>query len=1356
MYLKAMSGYNLLIGMEHAERPEVKKTLLHRIMYTEKVWESKGQPDAPNRGEGRRKMEQQLKEMTRPIRDREISSSKSESGMTAAAVTVIDNKGSDRQYQDYLKKGHSSLEKTDLDSAEKHFAAALKIAHVREPTSQQYQREVEPLCKLGDVYRKRGQQTRDGGDFVKAAALYCAAIARSKDEAVNGKMEMTLTDTENAFLRYVLYTELNVSLDDKAKHTKMLKEMRDQIKLEMDTIDQQLDPYVRDEGDPRVKEIEAKRAKVLRKLFESIVEGRKKFISLLVEECITIMGSPPCEYALIGLGSQATGLVTPYSDLEFAILVEEESEEYLAYFRNLTHYLHLKVVNLGETILPALGIESLNDFYSDNPLDSWYYDSVTPRGFAFDGSMPKASKTPLGRQGTKNKPPSELIRTPENMVSMLQNDVTLYLKEGYHLSTVLRNPCLIAGDQDLIDTYMGITLKTLQADGGKLTQQLAREILDENMKRLDTQTVTAKMIDVKKGLYRFPALAVDCLALSSCIMPTTVWKTIDEMKLQGVVSDENAHHLGVLVAISAELRLRTYIANGGQKENLSALASMESVFFDRQESPPQSDDEVQRNALKQVFYLPNEKQLFRYYYSAVPLKTFLSKSSEMKPAINSLPELYNASCAIRAIMYYELCEFKQAIHLLNKALSEDADIERTTLLNCMGNACMMLGDHRKAIRFQKEALAKTKEIYGAEAKHPEIANLLHCIGSACERAGDYKKAASYFDQALQMNCQIHGKSTTHSDIATALSRLGALWVRLGNPNKTIGYATQALQMQRSIYGQSTSHPDIATSLNILGNAFSSLGNDRKSLAYQEEALQMTRSLYGQYTAYPDIANALASVGKTWHTLGDYRKAITYLEMALQMCSSIYGKNTAHCDRANIHNTLGLVWQELGEYGRAISNHEQALLMYRSVYGQSTAHKEIAIALNNLGLNWFNLGDYKKASGYYDMALDMYRSVYGQNTPHFDIATSLNNKGQVCDALGDYRKAIGYFEQALHMRLTILGKSAEHHVIADILNNLGAAWNNLQDYGNAIIHYEKALKMYRSIYGPSTPHADIAMSLGNLGQAWGNCYGDYRKSISYHEQALQMYRSIHGQAAIHSDIAISLSNLGGAWLYLDETMKGIRNYEKALGMYKSIYGQSVSHHNIATVLGNLGTAWRDLGDYKKAISYYEQALQMCRVIYGQATVHPEVAMLLGYLGGLWRLLNDHRKAIRYLDQALQMFKSIHGQSKARPDIAEVLGHLGESWSGLHDYDRGITYIEQALQMQRSIHGQSTAHINIAMLLYNMGAIRHSLGCHTEALSWYQEALAMAWKLDPSDKSTSLITQIQENVGMMKSFFSISNN
>eukprot|EP00058_Branchiostoma_floridae_P012461 XP_002597949.1 hypothetical protein BRAFLDRAFT_79808 [Branchiostoma floridae] len=247
MYLEAQLGHKVLNDMGHAARPGAEQTLHHRILYAQKVCKAKG-----------------LLPML-------FYSSNAGNEVDSAADTFVDDRDPDSQYQDHLRKGNSSLETADLDWAEKHFASALRIAHVRDPTAQQYQREVEPLCKLGDVYSKRGQQTGDGGDFVKAAALYNAAIARSKDETVN---------------------------DNKAKHIKMLEEMRDQIKLEMETIDQQLDPYVHDEDDPCVKEIEAKLAQAVRKLFENIAQQRKEFISQLVEECIGLMGPAPLVLAM--------------------------------------------------------------------------------------------------------------------------------------------------------------------------------------------------------------------------------------------------------------------------------------------------------------------------------------------------------------------------------------------------------------------------------------------------------------------------------------------------------------------------------------------------------------------------------------------------------------------------------------------------------------------------------------------------------------------------------------------------------------------------------------------------------------------------------------------------------------------------------------------------------------------------------------------------------------------------------------------------------------------------------------------------------------------------------------------------
>ncbi|XP_078573656.1 uncharacterized protein LOC144860374 [Branchiostoma floridae x Branchiostoma japonicum] len=1120
-----------------------------------------------------------------------------------------------RQYTDHLKDGESSLTSADLDSAEQHFAAALKMVHVRDPTAQQYQREVEPLCKLGDVYSKRGQQTGDGGDIVKAAALYNAAIARSEDQVLNGNIETAITQVGVSFLKCVLEIHYNVGQDNTAKPKKQLNEMRDQIKLEMETIDQQLDPYVHDEDDPRVREIEAKRAQAVRHFFEKIAQQRKEFISLLVEECIGLMGPPPCKYALIGLGSQATGLVTPYSDLEFAILVEEENEECLVYFCNLTHYLHLKVVNLGETILPALGIKSLNDFNSKNPLDNWYYDSVTPRGFAFDGSMPKANKTPLGRRGHKTEPSSELICTPENMVSKLQQDVTLYLKEGYHLASILRNPCLIVGDQNLIDTYMAITGETLRADGGKIAQQLVQETLKDNVERIgNKETITARLTDVKKELYRFPAVAVDCLALSSGIIPTTVWETIEDMENQQVISPNNAHHLTVLTSISAELRLRTYIANGGQKENLSALASMETDLH-IQEPSLQNNNKVQTSALIPVFHLPNEQQLFRYYYTAVPLKCVLEQWSKKEFALSSISDFYDNSAKVQGAMCSELCKYEQAISCYHEAL---------------------------------------KEAEGTEAGKDK---LLNDIGLAYYRAGDFKNGISYYEQALQMLQSIHGQSTPHPNIATVLDSLGSVWLCLGDNIKAIRYHEQALQMCRSIYGQSTPHPNIANSLNNLGAAWFNLGDNRKTISYFEQAMQMQRSIYGQTTAHLDIATSLNNLGTAWHQLGDNRKAVSYLEQALQMLRSIYGQTTEHPDIANSLNNLGMAWSNLSDYQKAVSYLEQALEMYRSIYGQTATHPDIAMSLSNQGVVWITLCDYKKAISYHEQALQMNKSIYGKSTAHPQIATALNNLGETWKFLGDHKKAVDYHEQAILMKRLIYGQRTEHLDIAKSLNNLGMAWLYLSDYHKAVSYLKQALEMYSSIYGQTTEHPDIAMSLNNLGFVWCKLV-EHKKGISYYEQALQIYRSIYGQTE-NPHIATLLNNLGSAWSNLCEYKKAISYHEQTLQMYRSIFGHSTAYPKIANSLNNLGFVWCKLGDYKKAITYHKQALQMYRSSFGHSTAHPDIANSLNNLGSACSNLGDHTKAVSYYEQALRMYRSIYGHNTATPEIALSLINLAEA-------------------------------------------------------------------------------------------------
>ncbi|XP_035681442.1 uncharacterized protein LOC118419204 [Branchiostoma floridae] len=1244
-------------------------------------------------------------------------------------------------YHKHLHAADRDFANGDLDAAEQNLAAALKLVH--DPGKPDKAREADCLCRLGDVYVERGKRTGEGRTFTQAAALYNASMARTDGDKQN--MVARLQETERQFLRNTCKIDCEpFPYSSALDHIKELDNMRARVKSQLDTIHQEHNPYQFDEDNPVVREVEIKRAEAIKNLFKRITIQRQQFIQVLSKECVDKLGPTPCKYAFIGLGSQATELVTPYSDLEFAILIEEgeDNDDTRRYFLNLTHYLHLKVINLGETILPAMAIPSLNDFLSEDPEKNWFFDSVTPRGFAFDGFMPWASKTPFGRDKTQTKDPLSLIQTPAELAKYQRRHIAL--TEGYHLSDILRRVVYLTGDESLVDEYTVKVSKSVNRSD-VLSRWSVIPTLKEDIRQVKDLELTGHLLDVKKEIYRFPSVVVDLLSLSVCCGMTvsSVWRTIEELQRAGRISQEDAHHLTVLISISAELRLRTYIANGGQKDRLSPLTEMKVQL---------GKHDVDGTFLESVFYIPDSKMLFRYYYTSIPLKTCI-----VVTVLNAGPtakifqtDIFDTSSLTRGRMAQQLFHLDAAIRHLEAAL-EEADVDKERQLEIhfdLGHAMRRLGDFEKAMSHYELAFQIGSAIYGDTTKgRHNIATLVGSIGSCWSGLGNQKKAISYHEQSLEMEKAIYGFNTPHPAKAASLNNIGKCWSDLGDEKKAIRYHEQSLKMMKAIYGDKTAHPDIALSLGNIGNSWGNLGDQRKAISYYEQSLNMTKTMYGEATAHPDIAASLNNIGECWRDLGDQKKALSYHEQSLTMKKVIYGETTAHRDIASSLNNIGNCWSVIGDQGKAITYYEQSLQMLKTTYGETTAHPDIASSFNNIGKSWGDLGEYRKALSYHEQSLKIKKTFYGESTAHPDVAASLNNIATCFDGLGDLKKAMTYYEHSLQMRKTLYGETTEHSDIAASLNNIGKCWRGLGDSSKAIRFYEQSLQMMKTVYGETTEHPAIATLLNNIGTCW-NVLGDLKKALCYYEESQTMRNTLYGESTAHPEIADSLNNIGSCWSDLGDSKKAINYYEQSLKMTKAIFGEK-AHPDIASSLGNIGSSWSKLGDHSKAIRYHLQSLNMQKAIYGKTTAHREIASSLHNIGDCWSKLGHQIKAIMYHDYSLKMMKVVYGETTAHPDIALSLNSIGSCWSKLGDQRKAIRYFEYSMMMMKDICGVDKAHHHIALSLTNIGVGWFKLGDPSKAVSYCEQSLKMMKVLYGDNTEHPIITQVQNYIRVFRS-------
>ena len=266
--------------------------------------------------------------------------------------------------------------------------------------------------------------------------------------------------------------------------------------------------------------------------------------------------------------------MTPYSDFEFAILIDTETEPAKEYFRLFTTLLHLRFINLGETLLPSLDLHELQ----------WVYDEITPRGLCFDGSMIAACKTPIGKRGYY-----ELIHDPEKMSQLQIRDMKatyqehMWVIKRYHLPSILSNVTFVTGSNErLVVEYQEKVDAILKSGHG---EQRALYLMKDDLLKYKprfNEEKNGQHYNVKVDLYRLPNTMFDGLANYFCLRGNSNWERIEELIALNVLSPEAAQDLKELIMLAQELRLTTYLKADQQKDHLDLQAhrtTVETLYF---------------------------------------------------------------------------------------------------------------------------------------------------------------------------------------------------------------------------------------------------------------------------------------------------------------------------------------------------------------------------------------------------------------------------------------------------------------------------------------------------------------------------------------------------------------------------------------------------------------------------------------------------------------------------------------------------------------------------------------------------------------------------------------------------------
>ena len=952
------------------------------------------------------------------------------------------------------------------------------------------------LHELGRIYHEKGKKGPDKIAMIQSAAIYNAAILRSsKNEKLKQNIQEDLLSHCGLILKEAGANKLSSDLVEQSNKVKVtIENMRSKVMEQLSTIISIPDFVSKD----KLHCLEEQKIHSIRNLQAQIFKDYRQAMADLAAYCHDVMGNSPCKYALVGMGSLARKEITPYSDFENIIVLENaawdastetERETILEYFRWFAVIFQTVLINLKESILPSLAIPCLNDFYSENQNNDWFYDAVTTCGVSFDGMMPHACKSPLGRwQHTANKPwTTELIQPVDKMLEFLSKDESL--KNGYKLDDILTKTCFVYGDENVYDQFNAGVIRFQEQENQQDKLHSIKNQINDDMESFATKFTLFQVDDklnIKKVAYRNTTIFLAALGRLFNIQAQSCFDIIEKLNETNEFSVYAKHRLMYAVSLACEIRLRWYAHNQSQTDDINSTE--------------------QKTAIQILTNLIGKSSLISYFQTTYALQCDISKRLQLKRLhFHVNPTLFNLSLVhclsdtmkttpgiskeqISTKITDRLFSFDQCLAQLEsdeiiRSISSNQGRQKLNDED-MFAYYQNMGDHLRdtncfdaAIEFYLKSLdnlvghvkqtAQNADIYKLAmlrlndlSKHKklqvlrhqnqsQLGSTLYDIGFCLSKLYRKHEALQYYNSALQIKEKTSSNVDTDRDLAITLHEKGRCLLDLNKPHEALQYYNSALQIKEKTSSNVDTDRDLAITLHEKGRCLLDLNKPHEALQYYNSALQIKEKTSSDIDIDRDLAITLHEKGRCLFYLNKPHEALQYYNRALQ----IKEKTSSDIDTdRNLAITLhekGRCLLDLNKPHEALQYYNSALQIKEKTSSDVDTDRDLAFTLHEKGRCLLDLNKPHEALQYYNSALQIKEKTSSDVDTDRDLAFTLHEKGRCLFYLNKPHEALQYYNRTLQIKEKTSSDVDTDRNLAITLHEMGRCLSNLRKTDDAL-------------------------------------------------------------------------------------------------------------------------------------------------------------------------------------------------------------------------------------------------------------------------------------------------------------------